>query len=180
MDGKDQTSSSLGEDNYAKPKKFSIKRAKEADIKSSSGNEQEESDNYSGNSDINLVEDDIVVEDDSTQPEDVVTPKAKEVKITKSKDFPLNKIRENLNPETNAVISKIESKVSKKEVASLVKNMEDNKSMIFENKVADPFESLSNSDVKALSKKLDEWSVPKEASDLNATVILAWLNKTKK
>lgn len=180
MDGKDQTSSSLGEDKYAKPKKFSIKRAKEADIKSSSGNEQEESDNYSGDSEINLVEDEVIVEDNSSQHEEIPTPKAKEVKITKSKDFPLEKIRDNLNAETKVALSKVESSVSKKEVASLVKNMEENKSMIFENKVVDTFESLSNADVKALSKKLDEWSVPKEASDLNATVILAWLNKTKK
>lgn len=181
MDEKDQTSGSLGEDKYAKQKKgFSIKRAKEAGIRSSSDNEQEESsDDKSVEDNIHLL-DESLTEDDSKQHNDVETAKAKEVKIVKAKDFPLEKIKENLNPETKAVISKLEAKVSKKEVDSLVKNMEENKAMVFENEVVDTFEALSNSDVKTLSKKLDEWSVPKEASDLNATVILAWLNKTKK
>lgn len=181
MDEKDQTSGSLGEDKYAKQKKgFSIKRAKEAGIRSSSDNEQEESsDDKSVEDSIHLL-DESLTEDDSKQHNDVETAKVKEVKIVKAKDFPLEKIKENLNPETKAIISKLEAKVSKKEVDSLVKNMEENKAMVFENEVVDTFEALSNSDVKTLSKKLDEWSVPKEASDLNATVILAWLNKTKK
>lgn len=181
MDEKDQTSSSLGEDKYAKPKKgFSIKRAKEAGIRSSSDNEQEKnSDDKSVEDSIHLL-DESLTEDDSRQHSEVETTKVKEVKIVKAKDFPLEKIKENLNPETKAIISKLEAKVSKKEVDSLVRNMEENKAMVFENEVVDTFEALSNSDVKTLSKKLDEWSVPKEASDLNATVILAWLNKTKK
>ncbi|MFN8671927.1 MAG: hypothetical protein U0457_07575 [Candidatus Sericytochromatia bacterium] len=108
------------------------------------------------------------------------TAKSNDVKMTKAKDFPLEKIKENLNPELKEVVKKLETKVSKEEIKELVTNMEKNKDVIFQNNGVNVFENLSLSDSSNLAKKLDEWNVPKEASELNASVILAWLNKNKK
>jgi len=58
--------------------------------------------------------------------------------------------------------------------------MEKNKNIIFDEKVTTVFNNLSSGEASLLGKKLAEWDIPKEASEVNASVILAWLNKTKK
>lgn len=101
-------------------------------------------------------------------------------KITPSKEFPLNKLKENLKPEVKDVIKKIEGVVPKESVAKLINVMENNKNVIFDEKVTSVFNSLSAGEASLLGKKLAEWDIPKEASEVNASVILAWLSKTKK
>ncbi|MFN8576279.1 MAG: hypothetical protein U0354_05435 [Candidatus Sericytochromatia bacterium] len=101
-------------------------------------------------------------------------------KITPSKDFPLNKLKENLKPEVKDVIKKLEGVVTKESVTKLINVMENNKNVIFDEKVTTVFNNLSAGEASLLGKKLAEWDIPKEASEVNASVILAWLNKTKK
>jgi hypothetical protein len=101
-------------------------------------------------------------------------------KITPSKDFPLEKIKENLKPEVREVMKKLEGIVPKESVTKLINVMEKNKNIIFDEKVTTVFNNLSSGEASLLGKKLAEWDVPKEASEVNASVILAWLNKTKK
>lgn len=167
------------EDSYQKEKpKISIKRAKSAEIESSSLSP----------SDLDLPEPSIKTEEKkeieivekATEKTKEDSAPVKEVKMTKGTDFPLDKIKQNLNPELKEVMKKVDSKVSKQEVASLINTMEKKKDVIFENTGVNVFDKLSLTDSSTLSKKLDEWNVPKEASDLNASVILAWLNKNKK
>ncbi len=167
------------EDSYQKEKpKISIKRARSAEVESASVSP----------SSVDLPEPnkkseevkEIEVESKSTEKAKEETLPVKEVKMTKGTDFPLDKIKQNLNPELKEVMKKVDSKVSKQEVASLINTMEKNKDVIFENTGVNVFDKLSLADSSTLSKKLDEWNIPKEASDLNASVILAWLNKNKK
>lgn len=102
------------------------------------------------------------------------------IKIEPSKNFPLEKIKENLKPEVKEVLKKLEGVVPKESVAKLINVMENNKNIIFDEKVTNVFNGLSSGEASLLGKKLAEWDVPKEASEINASVILAWLNKTKK
>lgn len=103
-----------------------------------------------------------------------------EVSKTPQKNFPLEKLKENLKPEVKAALKGIEKSVSKESVDKLLTTMEKEKNIIFDSKVSDVFENLSGADAAALSKKIAEWEVPKEAGEVNASVIMAWLNKTKK
>lgn len=102
------------------------------------------------------------------------------IKIEPSKNFPLEKLKENLKPEVKEVIKKLENVVPKESVSKLINIMENNKNILFDEKVTNVFNGLSSSEASLLGKKLAEWDVPKEASEVNASVILAWLNKTKK
>lgn len=96
------------------------------------------------------------------------------------KNFPLEKLKENLRPEIKEVIKKLEASVPKESVDKLINVMETNKNIIFDQKVTNVFNGLSAGEASLLSKKLAEWDIPKEASEVNASVIVAWLNKTKK
>lgn len=114
--------------------------------------------------------------------EKVVQEKTVEPEVSKTpqKNFPLEKLKENLKPEVKAALKGIEKSVSKESVDKLLTTMEKEKNIIFDSKVSDVFENLSGADAAALSKKIAEWEVPKEAGEVNASVIMAWLNKTKK
>ncbi len=97
-----------------------------------------------------------------------------------SKNFPLEKIKENLKPEIKEIIKKLEATVPKESVDKLINVMEKNKNVIFDSNVTNVFNGLSAGEASLMTKKLSEWEVPKEASEINASVIVAWLNKTKK
>lgn len=97
-----------------------------------------------------------------------------------SKNFPLEKIKENLKPELKESLKKLEKNIPKETVDKLVNIMESDKNIIFNSEVTNVFENMSTSDASTLAKKLSDWSLPGEASNLNASVIIAWLNKTKK
>lgn len=103
-----------------------------------------------------------------------------EVKSSSGKSFPLDKIKENLKPELKETLKKLEKNIPKETVDKLVNIMESDKNIIFNSEVTNVFENLSTSDASTLAKKLSDWSLPGEASNLNASVIIAWLNKTKK
>ena len=90
------------------------------------------------------------------------------------------KIKENLKPELKESLKKLEKNISKETVDKLVNIMESDKNIIFNSEVTNVFENMSTSDASTLAKKLSDWSLPGEASNLNASVIIAWLNKTKK
>jgi hypothetical protein len=96
------------------------------------------------------------------------------------KTFPLEKLRENLNPELKEAIQKLSGTIPKASVNKLLNEMETNSNIIFNSNITPVFENLSSEDAKILSKKLAEWDIPQDASEINASVILAWLNKTKK
>lgn len=96
------------------------------------------------------------------------------------KNFPLEKLKHNLKPEVKDMLKKIENTVPKESVDKLINVMENNKNIIFDSNVTKVFDGLSSSEASLLSKKLAEWDIPKEASEVNASVIVAWLNKTKK
>jgi hypothetical protein len=103
-----------------------------------------------------------------------------ESKSGTSKNFPLDKIKENLKPELKESLKKLEKNIPKETVDKLVNIMESDKNIIFNSEVTNVFENMSTSDASTLAKKLSDWSLPGEASNLNASVIIAWLNKTKK
>jgi hypothetical protein len=104
----------------------------------------------------------------------------KEVKTGSAKSFPLEKIKENLNPEMKDTLKKISNTVSKESVNKLINTMEANKDIVFDKSVTNVFADLDPVEANILSKKMAEWDVPPEASDVNASVIIAWMNKTKK
>ena len=92
----------------------------------------------------------------------------------------MEKLKENLRPEIKEMVKKLESTVPKESVDKLINVMETNKNIIFDSSVTNVFDGLSAGEASLLGKKLAEWEVPKEASEINASVIVAWLNKTKK
>ncbi len=96
------------------------------------------------------------------------------------KTFPLEKLRENLNPELKEAIQKLSGTIPKASVNKLLNEMETNSNLIFNKNITPVFENLSSEDAKILSKKLAEWDIPQDASEINASVIIAWLNKTKR
>ena len=106
--------------------------------------------------------------------------KSSQTSTTPAKNFPLEKIKENLKPEIKELIRKLETTVPKESVDKLINVMETNKNIIFDSKVTNVFDGLSAGEASLLGKKLAEWDIPKEASEINASVIVAWLNKTKK
>jgi hypothetical protein len=107
-------------------------------------------------------------------------PEKKEIKTGSAKSFPLEKIKENLNPEMKETLKKISSTVPKESVNKLINTMETNKDIVFDKGVTNVFADLDPVEASILSKKMAEWDVPPEASDVNASVIIAWMNKTKK
>ncbi|MFN4152296.1 MAG: hypothetical protein ACK4IX_15245 [Candidatus Sericytochromatia bacterium] len=119
----------------------------------------------------------------SSQSEEIVVKNKQQEPESKSgtgKNFPLEKIKENLNPELKESLKKLEKNIPKETVDKLVNIMESDKNIIFNSEVTNVFENMSTSDASTLAKKLSDWSLPGEASNLNASVIIAWLNKTKK
>lgn len=97
-----------------------------------------------------------------------------------SKSFPLEKLKENLKPEIKEAFKKAVDDIPKETVTKLMEYMESGKNQVFDSKVTDVFDNLSPAEASLLSKKMAEWDIPQEASEINASVIVAWLNKTKK
>lgn len=112
---------------------------------------------------------------EEVKPEKEVQPETK-TPSSSPKNFPLEKLKENVRPEVKEVLNT----VPKESVDKLINVMENNKNIIFDSSVTKVFDGLSSGEASLLSKKLAEWDIPKEASEVNASVIVAWLNKTKK
>jgi len=104
----------------------------------------------------------------------------KDTKAGTTKNFPLEKIKENLKPELRETLKKIANTVPKESINKLINTMESNKDIVFDKGVTNVFANLDAVEAGILGKKMDEWNVPQEASEVNASVIMAWLNKTKK
>ncbi|GIW21998.1 MAG: hypothetical protein KatS3mg068_1005 [Candidatus Sericytochromatia bacterium] len=97
-----------------------------------------------------------------------------------NKEINLKDIKNNLNQEVKTLLSNISSSIPKETVNKLLKDIENNKEIIFDKKIVNIFPSLNQNEVDLINKKMEEWNIPKEAQELNAEVIIAWLKNSKK
>ncbi|MBC7474656.1 MAG: hypothetical protein H7263_10225, partial [Candidatus Sericytochromatia bacterium] len=86
-----------------------------------------------------------------------------------------------LSAETQAKIKNLFKPEMKEELKNLIQNVDSQKEIMFDTKnEKSAFGKLSSKDQDVLKEKMAEWNVPQELSNLNASVILSWLNKTIK
>ncbi len=86
-----------------------------------------------------------------------------------------------LSEETKAKIKNLFKPAMKEELKNLIQNVDSQKEIMFDTKnEKSAFGKLSSKDQDVLKEKMAEWNVPQELSNLNASVILSWLNKTIK
>jgi len=148
---------------------FSIKKARAIEIP------LEESDFFDLESDLPIENDgeqQLIFQPIEEKLEIDNQPKSPPKSTTLSDSFSL----EDLKPEARQIVEKILAVIPKEQVEELIVQVKNNKKVILDNK-QQALGDLSEKDKTILMKKFDEWDVPTPISEMNATVILSWLDK---
>jgi hypothetical protein len=87
---------------------------------------------------------------------------------------------EELSPEIKKTMKDLIKSIPKEEVKQLLNEMQAKKEILFDKENKSAFGKLNEADQNILIEKMAEWEVPDELSNLNASVILSWLNNTIK
>lgn len=97
-----------------------------------------------------------------------------------NKEVNLKDIRNIISSDIKESLSNSSNNVSKETINKLLNDIEKNKDLIFDKRIVNIFPTLKQSEVDMINKKMEEWNIPKEAQELNAEVIIAWLKNSKK
>jgi hypothetical protein len=87
---------------------------------------------------------------------------------------------EELNPELKNTMKELFKTIPKEEVKQLLNEVHSQKEVLFDKENKSAFGKLNDKDQNILIEKMAEWNVPEELSNLNASVILSWLENTIK
>jgi hypothetical protein len=114
-----------------------------------------------------------------------VEPKPEPVKAgstTQSKSEPVKQINsiEELKPELKNTVKKLMTVIPEEKLAKLKKDMVTQREILFTREANSAFGKLNDKDQNIIMEKMAEWEVPEDLSNLNASVILSWMNNTIK